>query len=413
MSSKENKDSLSKKRLLVVARSGLAKKNDVFFANPNEGAFLDELASFFQEIVLCVNIYKGHDLEKYPQNFEAKTYQLDTNNITIVELKTSSYINFLGKIIQYYKRYVAVKNASKNVDYFFFFSTGYLGILSSIIASISKIPSVVYVGGDWSDLILFRSNKANVAKRSILKIYSKFIRTIQDYSRNSANIRLIRGDELFTRYNRKNSYKLPPMTNIKRENIRKYEQIPTKKEEKIRVLFVGRMEIENGIHDFINACKIIKDNEAKQIEINIVGQGPIFEEAKELSTEYGIQANFLGYIENGQELLNVYRKNSILVIPVLRAGLPRVLIEGMSQGLSIVASETGGIPHLISHGENGFLFQTGNHKEMAESIQSLIDDKDLREKFARAGIDTALSQITDQTAAEFTAEKICLNLNNL
>ena len=406
MSSKENKDSLSKKRLLVVARSGLAKKNDVFFANPNEGAFLDELASFFEEIVLCVNIYKGHDLENYPQNFEAKTYQLDTDNINIVELKTSSYINIQGKIIQYYKRYVAVKNASKDVDYFFFFSTGYLGILSSIIASISKIPSIVYVGGDWSDLILFKSNKANFAKRSILKIYSKFIRTIQDYSRNSANIRLIRGDELYTRYNKQNSYKLPPMTNIKRENIRKYEQISTKKEEEIRVLFVGRMEIENGIHDFINACKIIKDNKAKQIEINIVGQGPLFEEVKELAGEYGIQANFLGYVENGQELLNVYRKNSILVIPVLRAGLPRVLIEGMSQGLSIVAPETGGIPHLISHGENGFLFQAGNHKEMAEAIQFLIDDKSLREKFARAGIEIALSQITGQTAAEFTAEKI-------
>ena len=92
MYSKENKDNLSKKRLLVVARSGLAKKNDVFFANPNEGAFLDELAKFFEEITLCVNIYKGYDLEKYPQNFEAKTYQLDTKNITIVELETSSKI---------------------------------------------------------------------------------------------------------------------------------------------------------------------------------------------------------------------------------------------------------------------------------------------------------------------------------
>tara|TARA_X000001036_G_C20672662_1_gene803044 strand:+ start:936 stop:2174 length:1239 start_codon:yes stop_codon:yes gene_type:complete len=412
MYSKENKDNLSKKRLLVVARSGLAKKNDVFFANPNEGAFLDELAKFFEEITLCVNIYKGYDLEKYPQNFEAKTYQLDTKNITIVELETSSYINIFGKIIQYYKKYLAVKRASKGVDYFFFFSTGYLGILSSIIASVSKIPSIVYVGGDWSDLILFRSMKANLAKRFILKIYSRFIRIIQDFSRNSANIRLIRGDELFTRYKIENSYKLPPMTNIKRENIRKYDEISTKKEEKIRVLFVGRMEIENGIHDFINACKIIKDNEAKQIEINIVGQGPLFEEAKELAGEYGIQANFLGYIENGQELLNVYRKNSILVIPVLRAGLPRVLIEGMSQGLSIIASETGGIPHLVSHGENGLLFQAGNHEKMAESIQTLINDRNLREKFSKAGIEIALSQITDQTAAEFTAEKICLNLNN-
>jgi glycosyltransferase involved in cell wall biosynthesis len=293
----------------------------------------------------------------------------------------------------------------------FFFSTGYLGILSSFIACTFSIPSIVYVGGDWSDLIKHKSLKKNAFKRFMLLRYSEFIRLIQDYSRNSADIRLIRGNELFTRYKKENSYKLPPMTNIRRRDIKKIDDLTIVHGDKSKILFVGRMETENGINDFVEACGIIKSSQKTPFEMNIVGQGPLFKSVKERVSQLNLEANFLGYIENGQKLIDVYRKNQILVIPVLRAGLPRVLIEGFSQGLAIVASETGGIPHLVSDGDNGLLFKAGDYKNMANCILKLINDKDLCQNFSRAGIEMALTQITDQTTAEFTAEKIQLHLS--
>ena len=201
------------------------------------------------------------------------------------------------------------------------------------------------------------------------------------------------------------------MTNIKRKHIININDLTIDYSDKSKILFVGRMEAENGINDFIEACGVIKSIQKKPFEINIVGQGPLFKSVEERASQLNLEANFLGYVENGQKLIDIYRKNHILVIPVLRAGLPRVLIEGFSQGLAIVASNTGGIPHLVSDGNNGLLFEASDHKDMANCILELINDKNLCLNFSRAGVEMAMTQITDQTTAEFTAEKIRLHLS--
>jgi len=411
MTSERIKEHLSKKKLLVVARSGFIKKNGFYYANPNEGVFVEQLSNFFSEIILCVNIYRGSSVENNPDNFESKSYKLASRNILIVELETDPTLNRFGKILQYLKRFRDVKKASSKVDYIFFFSTGYLGILSSIISKISKLPSIVYIGGDWADLIKFKAKNKGYFKKTLLLGYSKFIKIIQDYTRNTSDIRLIRGDELFHSYKKENSFKLPPMTNITKKDIRIFEDIPKQTKERTNILFVGRMELENGVYDFIEACKIVENETITPLQINMIGQGPLFDNVKTRALELKSSIRFFGYVENGAKLIEIYRQNNILVIPVMRAGLPRDLIEGLSQGLPIVATNTGGIPHIISNNKNGLLYEAGDYQSLANNILILLNDSDLCQTFSKRGIDKAKSLITVDTAAEFTAKKIYQTMN--
>jgi glycosyltransferase involved in cell wall biosynthesis len=61
-------------------------------------------------------------------------------------------------------------------------------------------------------------------------------------------------------------------------------------------------------------------------------------------------------------------------------------MEAMGCGCTVVASAVGGNPELVSDGTNGFLFEAGNAAELADRLERLVVDEDLRTRF---GIESA------------------------
>jgi glycosyltransferase involved in cell wall biosynthesis len=64
----------------------------------------------------------------------------------------------------------------------------------------------------------------------------------------------------------------------------------------------------------------------------------------------------------------------MLVLPSLNEGMGRVLVEAMAAGKPVVASNVGGIPDLVRHGETGYLVPPADEKALADSIKKLLDD---------------------------------------
>ena len=55
----------------------------------------------------------------------------------------------------------------------------------------------------------------------------------------------------------------------------------------------------------------------------------------------------------------------------------------MKEGVAIVTTECDGIPEDLTHNETGILVQPGNSLELANAIETLLKDEDLRRKLAR------------------------------
>jgi glycosyltransferase involved in cell wall biosynthesis len=66
-----------------------------------------------------------------------------------------------------------------------------------------------------------------------------------------------------------------------------------------------------------------------------------------------------------------------------REGLSVALIEAAAAGLPLLGSDLGGIPEVIEHGVNGFLFTPGDANALAGAIERLIEDPALRERMGR------------------------------
>ena len=74
----------------------------------------------------------------------------------------------------------------------------------------------------------------------------------------------------------------------------------------------------------------------------------------------------------------------IFVLPSISEALSNALMEAMACGCSVIASNVGGNPELISSGENGLIFQAGNAADLADKLSIVLVRSDLRRKYAQA-----------------------------
>jgi glycosyltransferase involved in cell wall biosynthesis len=166
-----------------------------------------------------------------------------------------------------------------------------------------------------------------------------------------------------------------------------------KEHDLIGVLFVGRLVEEKGVLELIDVAKKIKACQ-KNVEFWFVGQGPLRSYLDKLKKQLPIR--YLGHIDNTL-LPKVYQEADILVLPSKRKrrweelfGI--VLIEAMSCGLPIIASNHVGPREIITHGHDGFLIRNDPNldrtkfiEEIAKYICLLAENMDLRREMGLRG----------------------------
>ncbi len=184
-----------------------------------------------------------------------------------------------------------------------------------------------------------------------------------------------------------------------KQNIKKELGIP---ENSLIVGTAGRLVPVKGPEFLVKASKYIISKYPDTYFL-FTGDGPLEQDLKRKALEMGISDNiiFSGWRDDLAKIISIY---DIFVLPSLNEGMGRVLVEAMALGKSIVASNVGGIPDLVTHGKNGFLVPPKNPKELAKYIQVLLEDKDKREKMGLAG---------KEMAYNFTSERMVEKIANL
>jgi glycosyltransferase involved in cell wall biosynthesis len=121
-----------------------------------------------------------------------------------------------------------------------------------------------------------------------------------------------------------------------------------------------------------------------QARFFIAGTGELEEELKKMVRERGLApyVAFLGRRDDGPQLLGAM---DLMVLPSSSESLPNVVLEAMSCGRTVVASNTGGCPGLIEAGRTGELVPPRSPDVLAATIIRLLERPDVREQMGRAG----------------------------
>lgn len=113
------------------------------------------------------------------------------------------------------------------------------------------------------------------------------------------------------------------------------------------------------------------------------------------------QIFFIGGVDSDQ-ILNYYKLFTIKILASTMEGLSQSLLEAMSLGIPVVATDSAGNPDLVKSGENGLLYENNNPRDLAEKIELLLKDHILRNKLAKNGQRTALEDFSiDNTVGNY------------
>ncbi len=181
-----------------------------------------------------------------------------------------------------------------------------------------------------------------------------------------------------------------------------------------RVLFVGRVSPEKGVHVLLEAFEKVLLR-CPQAQLDIVGpQGQLpWEYIGALSEDENIsglaafyngksrhgyasilqerftpklagQVAFYQYISH-RRLLDYYRKADVLINPSLSEAFGMSLVEAMSCQVPVVATRVGGMTEILNDDRAGLLVESGDAAALAEAILSLLGDAKLRQALGTAG----------------------------
>jgi glycosyltransferase involved in cell wall biosynthesis len=156
-------------------------------------------------------------------------------------------------------------------------------------------------------------------------------------------------------------------------------QDPVKKDI-LRVLLPARMLLDKGIKEFCNAALILKDKFSNKAEFILTGDLDLINGAgiskkkllKLLDEPYLIWS---GYSNNIKEQL-CYA--DVVVLPSYREGLPKSLIDACAVGRPIITTDAIGCKECVIEGYNGYLVPVGDAQTLADKIEILLNDEQLR-----------------------------------
>jgi glycosyltransferase involved in cell wall biosynthesis len=142
-------------------------------------------------------------------------------------------------------------------------------------------------------------------------------------------------------------------------------------------LFFGLVCKEKGIFDLVEVIGKNKDKYRNRIKLKIGGNGEI-QYLKELINKHQIEdiVEFIGWVVS-EEKKKVLNGADVFILPSYNEGVPISILEAMSYGKPIIATNVGGIPEIVIMNKNGLLIDPGKPDQIEKAIDTLLENPEL------------------------------------
>ncbi|MBU2572086.1 MAG: glycosyltransferase family 4 protein [Gammaproteobacteria bacterium] len=163
------------------------------------------------------------------------------------------------------------------------------------------------------------------------------------------------------------------------------------------VALVSRLLWNKGIGEYVEAIRILKQ---RGLIFNAVLVGEPDDEniasVDRSQLEAWQQLGLIEWLVFQENVAAFWQTAHIAVLPSYREGLPKSLLEAAACGRPIVTTDTSGCKEVVQNGLNGFLVKVGDSVELADALEKLILNADLRQKMGRAGRKLVEQEFSDQ-----------------
>jgi glycosyltransferase involved in cell wall biosynthesis len=302
------------------------------------------------------------DIGKKNQNLH---YQTNKELITF-SLKANKYI----------------KNLIKDNDYDLIHS--FFGIPCGFLVKNHKIPFIVSLRGsdvpfyslryEMLDKLIFQNLSRGVWKKANhVTVNSKYLKNLAKKTKHDQKFELI--------YN-----------GIDLEEFRVPKNFEKKESKKFKIISVGRLIERKGFEYIIEAISELKD-----VELTIVGDGPIKKKLENLAQRLNSNCKFTGNVKHSK-IPEILWNSDLFVIASISESLSNTMLEALAASLPVITTNTG-TAELIY--ENGYIVEPENSQQIRDKIIELKSNINLKEEMSKRSI---------KIAEELSWETISANL---
>lgn len=149
----------------------------------------------------------------------------------------------------------------------------------------------------------------------------------------------------------------------------------SKKYETPTIITVSRLTKFKRVKDIIYATYLIK-KDIPNIKLIIIGKGDEINNLRDLTNRLKIKDNveFAGFVDE-EKLKILLNKSHVFCSASVLEGFGIVILEAMASGLPYVCSDIAPFKEITQNGKGGFIFKQRNHKDLANKIKILIENK--------------------------------------
>ena len=158
-------------------------------------------------------------------------------------------------------------------------------------------------------------------------------------------------------------------------------------------LFFGRLSYEKGLDHLLDAATLNPD-----IPLYIAGTGPSEEALKQLAQDRGLDnIRFLGFV-SGDALFDLIAKAAFTVMPsIWYENCPMSVLESLALQTPVIGADIGGIPELVRHDADGYIYEAGNSEALAATMKKMMTDAPRRQAMGQAGREKIISDFNEET----------------
>ena len=160
------------------------------------------------------------------------------------------------------------------------------------------------------------------------------------------------------------------------------------------VLHVGRLSEEKGQTDLVEAARQLIHGHPT-LRVLILGDGPLRATLESQIAQCGVTeaVKLLGFRDNVRDYLALA---DVFALPSLTEGLPLSVLEALDAGVPVVCTPVGALPSLLEDGVSGLFVPVHSPAALADAIERLIKEPELRRALAMGGSEVVRRTATAQ-----------------
>ncbi len=317
----------------------------------------------------------------------------DQDKMSVYYIQYQSGHNLFSLVIRHLQvqlkiSYIMFKVRDK-ADMWFFFMDGDRLLLPMIVLKLFKKKVVLIVAGSVIQSLLI--------KKSIPKLLVELIKiSIMINYKLSYKI-VLYSTNLITEWRMEKYINKIEIAHRHFVDFSKFRIIREITERKNLVGFIGRLESDKGILNFILAVQIVI-KKSPNLDFIIIGEGSLQSKIKEYIKENNLQSKItlLDWVSH-DKIPDYLNEMTMVILPSYTEGLPNIAIEAMACGTVVVATPVGSIPDIIHDGKTGFIIADNTPECIAYNIIRVLRKSNLKD---------IIDQANNLIIQEFSFERV-------